>query len=443
MSSALTIIVSFLFVFRSFNLLKAYFLFVFLIPFLPAYIGIGAGSKGFSLSLIRILLAILFMFMVIFFIQKQKFSSGSISLAYSSNKNLINIMILFFVLKVFSLLINSTDISLYIKLFNDFLFSLFIFSLTILFVNTNNSIQNLMKMIFYSYTLVLVLVITESVLKFPLLSGLMSQTIELGRDYTIGHIRHDRYRTNGSFLNPILLGEYLVMIFPVVLAYINTLKQSLIFKSVFIVIYLYAIYTTGSRSAILLSLFALYLYILFISLRGNHFTRVIANFFNLILIGTILYFIISYIIDLSSNFTGRFDYIMDPEKRSSTSRALQFNNVFDRMRDNAWFGLGKNRNFVNELDGAAIDNYYLWTYMEVGLIGLVSYLTFLYFLMKEAWSQFKLIHYNYYLLPIIISIILSITFQLLSVNPANHVYLYIFAGLICTMGVIQNKKRNK
>lgn len=440
MSAALTIIVSMLFVFRSFNLTKAYFLFVFLIPFLPSYIGIGAGSGGFSLSLIRIMLAILFAFMIIFFIQRQKFLYENISLAYLSNKNLINVLALFFVLKVFSLLINSTEMSLYIKLFNDFLFSIFIFSLTVLFIDSNKSIQHLMKTIFYSYSIVLAFILVESILKHPPLSMFISETIEIVRDRSEGYSRNNAYRYSGSFLSPILLGEFLVVMIPLVIAYLNTVKYSLILKSVYLIFFLFAIYSTNSRSAILLTLVAVYLYVLFISLKGNNFTRVIATFFNLILIGTILYFIISYIIDLNSNFTGRFDYITDAEQRSSTSRALQFSTVFQRMEDNAWFGLGKKRNFVNELDGA-IDNYYLWTYMEVGIIGLSCYFLFIFLLLKEAFNQYKSPQINYYLIPLIISILVSITYQFLTSNPTNHIYLYIFSGLICTMRVLQNKSQ--
>ena len=440
MSTALTMIVSMLFVFRSFNLSKAYFLFVFLIPLLPAYIGIGAGSGGFSLSLIRILLAVLFTSMVVISIQKQEYLHKNILLAYISNKNLISMMILFFLVKTFSLLIHSTEIALYIKLFNDFLFSIFIFSLTILFVDSNKSIHKLMKMVFYGYTVVLAIVIIESVLKFPLLSGLMSQTIELTRDPTEGYLRHDRYRTSGSFITPILLGEYLSIVIPITLAYINTFKYSSIFKSVYILLSLYAIYSTGSRSAILLSLIALYLYILFIAYRGNLFTRVIANFFNGSFIIIAFYFIYNYVNDLLTNFTGSFYIITDENARSSTSRALQLGRVLDKMEGNEWLGLGKKRNFVDEL-GSTIDNYYLWMYMEVGIIGVLCYLIFLYFLLQGAWTQLKSSHYNYYLMPLIISTSICVTFQLLSANPANHVYLYIFSGLICTIKILQKQKK--
>jgi hypothetical protein len=440
MSTALTMIVSVLFAFRSFNLLKAYFLFVFLIPLFPAYIGIGVGAQGFSLSLLRILLSILFAFMILFFIQRQEYFHENISLAYLSNKNLITVMILFFLLKVFSLIINSTEIALYIKLFNDFLFSIFIFSLTILFVDSTKSIHNLMKMIFYSYTIVLALVLIESVLRYPLLSVFISDKIQLTQDFSEGLIRDDRYRTNGSFLNPILLGEFLVTMIPIVVAYINTFKYSSIFKSVYIVLFLYAIYSTGSRSAMLLSLCAAYLYIMFIAYRSNPFTRVIANLFNVIIISVVLYFIYNYVNDLIMNFNGRFDIITDKEERSSTARVLQFSRVFDKMQGDILFGLGKTRNFAKELEGT-IDNYYLWTFMEVGIVGMSCYFLFIYLLLKEALAQYKLPQKNYYLLPVIISMLISILYLVLNVNPANHVYLYIFSGLICTMKILQNKNR--
>jgi hypothetical protein len=235
-----------------------------------------------------------------------------------------------------------------------------------------------------------------------------------------------------------MLGEFLAILIPVVLAYISTFKYSLIFKSVYILLFLYAIYSTGSRSAILLSTAAAYLYIILLAYKGSPFTRVIASSVNFVIISMSLYLVYNYVNDLLMNFTGRFDYITDLEERSSTSRALQFSRIFDRMQDDVLFGLGKTRNFTSEVEGA-IDSFHLWNYMEVGIIGVSCYFLFFYFLFKEVWAQYKLPHNNYFLLPLIISISIIILSMNINVNPANHIYLYIFSGLICTMRVLQNK----
>jgi O-antigen ligase len=141
------------------------------------------------------------------------------------------------------------------------------------------------------------------------------------------------------------------------------------------------------------------------------------------------------------HFTGRFDKITDEAVRSSTSRALQYIRVFDKISEAPFFGFGRTRNFTDLL-GSAIDNYYFWLTLEVGIFGILIYLSFLYFLVRTAFNQYKKSFKNYYLLPLLISILISVLFQFLMANPANHIFLYIFVGLISVMKVLQNDNKS-
>jgi branched-subunit amino acid transport protein len=144
------------------------------------------------------------------------------------------------------------------------------------------------------------------------------------------------------------------------------------------------------------------------------------------------------------NFSGRFDFISDEGERSSVSRALQYVVIYDKMHEAPFFGFGRERNYLmlfKELH--AVDNYYFWTILEVGIIGISVYSFFLYMLVRTALSQYKVSYRSYYLLALIIAILMSIFYQNLMANPANHIYLYIFAGLICVIKVLQNEKREK
>jgi len=126
LGTALTLVVSAYFFIVSYRLQFAYFLFVFLIPFLPKYIGLGVGSEGFALSLKRILLMILFMWTAVSFTQHREHITKRIFLVYRQNKLLINLLLLLFAIKIFSLTINSRELSQYIALVDDFLSSVFI-----------------------------------------------------------------------------------------------------------------------------------------------------------------------------------------------------------------------------------------------------------------------------------------------------------------------------
>lgn len=444
MGVILTLAVSAYFSIISYRVQLAYFFFVFLIPFLPKYIGFGVGGEGFALSLKRILLMILFMSIVLSFTQNSIYIYKRVSQVYRQNKILINLLLLFFVIKVVSLSLNSRELPLYIMLFNDFLFSIFIFLLTILVIDSEENIHRLAKIFFYSYTIVLILVLIESILKFPLLSMFASGQMELTRDYSEGFIRAGRYRTNGGFANPILLGEYLVMLFPLVLAYMYRNQYALTLKIGYLLLFIYAIYLSGSRSAILMSAVMVYFYLMLALYRGSRLSRFIAILFNLIIFSIIFYLVFDYISNLIVNFSGRFDFISDEGERSSISRALQYVVIYDKMHEAPFFGFGRERNYLmifKELH--AVDNYYFWTILEVGIIGISVYSFFLYSLVRTALSQYKVSYRGYYLLALIIAILMSIFYQNLMANPANHIYLYIFAGLICVMKVLQNEKREK
>ncbi len=443
MGTIITVAVSAYFFIISYRLQFAYFFFVFLIPFLPKYIGIGVSDEGFALSLQRILLLILFISASVSFMQNSKYILKWISLVYQQNKILINLLLVLFVIKVLSLSLNSREFTSYMMLFFDFLFSIFIFILTILLIDSEETIHRLVKIFFYGYNIVLILVVIESILKFPLLSILISSNIELTRDYSEGLIRGGSYRVNGSFISPIPLGEYLVIMFPIIVSYMVRNKYSLLLKVIYFLLFIYAIYSTGSRSAILMSGVMVYLYFIFILYRSNQYSRFVAYVLNLIVFVIVFYFVYNYISDLIMSFHGRFDKLGSEETASSTSRALQYVAVYNKMLEAPFFGFGRVRNFVTMFDFFAIDNYYFWMILEVGIIGVSVYFLFLYTLVKTGLDQYNSIDKNYYLSALIISIILNILYQILVSAPENLIYLYIFAGLICVMKILKNNKLTK
>ncbi len=446
MGSILTLVVTAYFFIISYKFKFSYLFFVFLIPFLPKYIGFGVGSEGFSLSLKRILLMLLFMAFLLSIIQNKEYIFDRISTVYRQNKLLINLLLLVFILQVVSLSLGKRELSLYIMLFNDFLFSIFIFILTILLINSEDDIHRLAKVFFYGYSIVLVLVFIEYFIRFPLLSIFSSGEMKLDRDYAEAFFRGGSYRVNGSFLSPILLGEYLIILFPIVMAYINKKKYSLIFKIVFLLFFLFAVYATVSRSSILMTAILFYLYFIFTIYRYDKNVRFFIKLFNAIVIVIVVYIVFNYINDLIINFSGRFDKLGDEDTISSTSRALQYITIYDKMHEAPFFGFGRMRNNIELLSGAlvgTIDNYYFSLILEVGLIGIFIYLFFLFALVNTALKQYSLPHENYYLFPVLLGILMSILFGFLMAYPANHIYLYIFAGLISVMKVLQNEKKEE
>jgi hypothetical protein len=440
LGAALTAAVSAFFFFFSYRSRDAYFLFVFLIPFMPPYLGFGAGTEGFAISLVRILLLILLMSLAFLMIQNREEITGRLSSVYQPNAAMIKLLWLFFAVKVFSLSINSREVSQYIMLFMDFLSFIFIMILTMLIINSEEKINRMMKIIFYGYSLVLILVVIEYILQHPVYGHLASQQIKLLTDTTEGLMRGGKYRVSASFLNAIVLTQYLVMLLPIIVAYLYKNNYSLVWKIIYLLWFLFAIYASGSRSAIVLSVLMVYLYFIFNVYKMGKVFRFVTALFNIAASGVIFYAVYNYINTLIENFHGRFDLVGDEQTISSTVRALQYIRVYKKMGEAPFFGFGRARN-QTEILGSNIDNYYFWMTMEVGIIGFLIFLSFVYVVIKSAMKLYKMPEANDYTLPVLMTIIIILSSMVLLQSPDNHIYLYIFAGLISAMKVLATNKR--
>jgi hypothetical protein len=407
---------------------------------MPPYLGFGAGEEGFAISLVRILLLILLMSLAFLMIQNREDITGHLSSVYQPNAAMIKLLWLFFAVKVFSLSINNREVSQYIMLFMDFLSSIFIMMLTMLIINSEEKINRMMKIIFYGYSLVLILVVIEYILQHPVYGHLASQQIKILTDTTEVFMRGGKHRVSASFLSSISLVQYLVTLFPIVLAYLCKHNYSLVWKTVYLVLFLFAIYASGSRSAIVLSVLMVYLYFIFNVYKMGKIFRFVTALFNIAASGVIFYAVYNYINTLIENFHGRFDLVGDEQAISSTVRALQYIRIYEKMGEAPFFGFGRARN-QTEILGSNIDNYYFWMTMEVGLIGVLIFLSFVYVLIKSATKLYKMPETNDYTLPVLMATIIMLSSMVLLQAPDLHIYLYIFAGLISVMKVLAANKR--
>jgi hypothetical protein len=409
---------------------------------MPKYIGLGVGSEGFALSLSRILLMILLMWTAIAFVQNKASITHRISSIYQQNKLLINLFIVFFLIKIFSLTINSREFSLYIMLFDDFLRTIFIVILTFILIDSEKSIDKLMKIIFYGYAIALIFAYLDAIMKFPPLSVFASAAMKIAETETATFFRDGVYRVNGSFSGPIDLGQYLVILFPIIRTYINSHRYSLIFKISFYVLTLYAIYSTHSRSAMLMFAILIYLYfIVWIYRKNNKLIRLFGHLLNITLSIVVFYFAFNYIHTLIENFHGRFDLLGDEQTISSTSRALQYIAVYEKMHEAPFFGFGRERNYIEALDLLTIDNLLFWIILEVGLVGVAFYLAFFYQAIKTSKHLYLNKCQIVYIKPLLISFVCIFIYHFLSATANNHLFFYIFVGILCVMNVLPKKEQ--
>jgi hypothetical protein len=143
---------------------------------------------------------------------------------------------------------------------------------------------------------------------------------------------------------------------------------------------------------------------------------------------------------LITNFTGSFYLIADDQVRSSTSRALQYVAVYEKMHEAPFFGFGRERNYLESLDLLTMDNLLFWRVLEVGLIGILIYLAFLYTIIKTTIHLYLNKHKCIYIEALLISFISIILYHFLSVSTVNHLYFYIFIGVVCVINILQKSE---
>lgn len=436
MSSVVTLVIAALYASMMKNVYWAFLLLIFAVPFLPRYIGFGVGDEGFSLSLQRILILLLFVGVMLLIAQRNAKIYGHFASAYKIGRPLFLVILLFVFLKVFSLSLNSPLLSMYFSLFNDFLFSFFVFLSVVIFVRSEKAVNDVMKYLTYSYVTVLFLVTIESLVKAPLLSIFYSDAILAHRDMTAGFERDGQYRTVGGFSNPMPLGEYLVVLLPLVIAYVHKKKRILLFP--LLVFTMYAIYTTGSRAALLMSILAMYLFVYIQIYKQGGNLRRFANVVNIFTSLAAVYLVYQFIGGMITNFTGEYQQY-DIEDRSLYSRAFQYSHVFSVLMQSPVIGFGRVRNFTEAFDiKFAIDNHYFWTILEVGFLGIVIYFALYYLLIKNAYTNVKLkIEHS---TPVFLGIVLITLYHFLVAIPDVHVYVYIYAGLLISTRMVYKKK---
>jgi len=413
---------------------RTYYILIFLYPFLPHYIGFGVGSEGYAISLNRVLISILFLASIVFLIQNRRVAVKISNEICMRNQGLILLMCILFLIKILSVFVNTPSFYKYVLISNDFLYTMALFFLTVLFITSENDIGQLVKVMFLSYTTVLFLVLIEVLIHKPLLSFLASGEILLLRDVSAIFERGGMYRAVGGFKNPLVLGEFLVVLFPIVISYVFRSGFPKFVKVVYLILVFFAIYSTGARAAFVLLIVLLYMWLLYnLYIRSSHGLRIFLRFINVFLIfcGTLLSY--SMINKIISSFSGNYhDYTAG--EASLISRALQFIYVPGKVIEAPFLGFGRQRNFIFLFDGVrALDSYYFIVILEIGVVGLLAYLVFYYYVIKLMPEVFADKNRRFYSVPIIMSVLVIMIYQCFVAIPTVNAYLYVFIGLIAVM----------
>lgn len=410
------------FVFVSKNIYNALYLFIFLLPFSPRYIGFGIGQGGSSLSFKRIMLLILLMATSIFLMQHGRYLLKFVK-AYKVNKLVVWMLVSVMIIQLASIVTNGPSIQSFVMYINDFLMTFFMVFIGTLLIQSIKDISKLYKAIAWSYILVIVLVLFESIVHHPIYTIFATDQIQASRDISESFIRDGMYRVSASFTNSIVLGAFLVSMFPFLLSYLS--KKFLFF---IVPIYMFCVYVTGSRAAVMLTFILLYLYLYFVIKRRSKVLSRLLYFLNIVLTVLTVVFLYYYISNIFYNFTNYMALETESE-RSTVSRALQFYVIIDYIKDAWWLGYGRIVQFQEFKDsfGASLDNYYIRIIAENGFLGLFAYSILIGTIVKYSFSIVKI---DNKFIPIALSVVILVLYQFFLAIPYMWIYLYIFLGVM-------------
>jgi hypothetical protein len=429
-------IISFIFILKISRLKNIYFYFILLIPFLPRYIGFGIG--GDALSLKRVFLMLLFILTTVFLIRNTKLLRDFYKI-YKRNLLLLNSIFLFILIKIISEVLNSTGMKPLLMISNDFLFSIFILFITILSIKNDYDIYKIYKIMFLNFIIIVVIASIEFVVSHPIYTVFASGNIESLKDINSIVMRGEQYRVSGNFVNTLILGQFLVVTFPLVIKYLQALNFKVILIPLFIFLFFSVVYMTDSRSAWLMIVLMMYLYIIISFYNKKILYGRLIYVVNIFLFLGVSYFSFTIISELVTSFSG-FSSQNSAEENSLLSRSIQVVRIFDSTRHSMFFGNGRIVDFAlfgQEI--GAIDSYFLLVFYETGVIGLSIYLFFLFMIIKLITNLYikKIIDKS-----LVISLILLIVYQFFISIPDNLIYIFIFLGIVLRAEDNWIKKQN-
>jgi len=352
-------------------------IFVFFLAFAPRSLGYVTSGGNLSLTFIRIAFPVLVVLLILARWQKNP----------SRDPNFIQAPPIFS-LQPFRILISLSALKIITTLLNDrlpvyavdeLIFSSIAFAF-FYFYSSERVYRNLIQVMLVSVFVCGIVVVLENMARQPLHYAFADQSL-----LTEGVIRiRDRsgvYRAQGFFDNPLLLSEFAVYSLPLALYTFNNtsaLMQKISFLSIIIIIYL--IYSSGSRSGIIC--FIIVIISFFTIYKWNYFDKLTKRLFVFLI--TLVFL---YVVFFSSGILlaliqeariAEFYLINDAARVSTLGRALQYFEVYNALVERPLTGFGVLQNFSNELSEIhRIDSYFLRVGLEAGVLGVILFAAFL------------------------------------------------------------------
>lgn len=448
MSTApVSILVFLCFLFAStYGLRRAFILFLFLAPFLPAYIAIPFGGGGAGVSALRISIYVMFLFLIISLCIDTKGWNDVIK-CWGNEKVIAFGYITLTLSRVISTAINQNTTAIIYALDEAILIFTLLALSTRAFLNYRNFYRiatTYRVVIFLTITLLLV----EILIKSPIPSMLFKISVTTsGENVLDGMFREGRYRAQGFFDNPLSLAEFLIYMAIFLLLFIRRIatRNQWVYTILAAVLFSLTLFT-GSRFAAVIFVITICVHVFFSITRHMRLStqKIIAtSTISMILIAILIFSSLMANIGL---YIDQFSFLVgdDASSRASIiSRAQQWVLIPATISSNDFYGvLGDGyRSDILERTEIQLDSYYFRLLIEGGWLAVFSFLlicigviisclSFLKYGNHAPYGKLKDKHIAFFLIIFILAFCFTKLFLSLT---SNNYLLYVLTGLLVSL----------
>ncbi len=370
--------------------------YIFLFIVWPRYVSIS--FPGFPDINIQRLAFVLLMIVWVYCLSTVPSTRDTLKHHISKNLLVFWLFVLLFLWKAIGIVTSVGPISSSVLFANEFINYFLLLMILLSSIKCLRDAEKLMFTVLLGGIVVVAVGLLEGVTKTNYIVSLLSHGFSLSPDYIDEAMREKlrggSYRVQSVFEHPLLLGEFLLILFPVSCYFAFFLKVkyvSVVAATLLPLIFVVSLYS-GSRSAILVLCGLVVILILFYSLREFHQKKKISSIIYLVTLFPLIIGVLYVFSDIALELIqGR----SLQEWQSSNARLIMLELSLPIISDSPFLGHGIG--FAAELVGFAgrenmltIDSYYLSIAVESGLPALILLLLLFYlFIMGGFKSWFR------------------------------------------------------
>lgn len=430
-----------LFLFIALNRLRgAFFLYIFLLPFMPAYLAIPLGIGGAGISLRRILTYVLLLGIFIAFLRFPRKYLNALRLLMAWRVFLLGLIVLYVAKLTSTFMLNETVGLAY--WFDEVAEIVTALLLGIIFIDNMQAVKTFFFVVVSSFFFCELIVLIEYAAGHNLLQNLVTIEVSTVGEEVLSGFDRGGYRTMGLFDNPLSLSEFVLTgaIFSYgtyrmkILKWVPWLAMLLTFP---------VIYSTGSRSGFLLLSTILVVFGYFYVVKYKPSLRLLVRLLSVFVFLGVL-FLTYFAISDPHGFVRATPFLQgDATSDSSTIfRLMQYPLIFTAILDNPLFGYGVKNHLILDLN-TPLDNYYLRVLIESGFIGLFAFLVYVLNVVKfvtsgvhpsQLTSAFS--NHTYMIVKLYLASFIGYKF-FISMNY-NNIYFYLVCGMLIGLSAQRN-----